>query len=94
MLSMDCPNVNWCVLSTLNEMRKDQEHAPLFETGSCGLYIVHGAFQTGFKSTKWNLDKVLKSMFNLLHDSPARREVYILESRSEEFAKSFVQHAG
>ena len=68
-------------------MRKDQEHAPLFETCSCGLHIVHAAFQTGVKSTKWNLGKVLKFMFNLFHDSPARREVYILESRSEEFAK-------
>ena len=49
MLSMDGPNVNWCVLSILNETRKDQEHAQLFETGSCGLHIVHGAFQTGVK---------------------------------------------
>ena len=89
MRSMDGPNVNWCVLSILNEMRKDQEHVPLFETGSCGLHIVHGAFQTCVKSTKWNFDKVLKSMFNLFHASPARREVYILESRSEEFAKRF-----
>ena len=89
MLSMDGPNVNWCVLSILNETRKDQEHAPLFETGSYGLHIVHRASQTGVESTKWSLDKVLKSMFNLFHDLPARREVYILESCSEEFAKRF-----
>ena len=28
-------------------------------------------------------------MFNLFHGLPARKEVYILESRSEEFAKRF-----
>ena len=88
MLSMDGPNVNWCIHSMLNVTRKAEEHAPLFGIGSCGLHIVHDGFKTGVKSTKWNLDQILKSMFNLSHDSPARREVYILECRNE-FPKRF-----
>lgn len=71
-LSMDGLNVNWKVLNLLNADRESNDRAKLFDIGSCGLHTVHHAFQRGVLSTDWSLDKVLRSMFNLFHDSPAR----------------------
>ena len=38
---------------------------------------MHVAFQTGIKATNWEVEKLLKAMFKLFHDSPARRDLYI-----------------
>ena len=35
---------------------------------------MHGAFKTGVESTDWKIKKILKAAFQILHDSPARRE--------------------
>ena len=40
-----------------------------------------------FKTTDWSLNKIVKAMWNLFHDSPARRETYIWESQSALFPK-------
>ena len=35
----------------------------IVRVGSCGLHVVHGAFETGFKATDyWNLCGILKAM--------------------------------
>ena len=44
--------------------------------GSCGLHTVHGAFQTGTATTTWNLGKIRKTMWQIFHDCPARRDAY------------------
>ena len=44
--------------------------------GSCGLHIIHGAFKSGVETTNWNIKKVLRIVFQILHDSPARQEDY------------------
>ena len=41
--------------------------------GSCGLHIIHGAFQTGATTTCWNIKGTLKAIYKLLYDSPALR---------------------
>ena len=76
-LSMDGPNTNWKVFELLFSYRNEKEWSNLLNLGSCGLHIVHGAFQTGIKATNWEVEKVLKAMFKLFHDSPARRDLYI-----------------
>ena len=38
--------------------------------GSCPQHTVHGAFEAG-TTNDWDVHKILKSMFCLLHDSPA-----------------------
>ena len=73
-LSMDGPNVNWALLDLLKEERSD---APaLLETGSCGLHIMHRAFQTGHEATGWKLDVLLSSLWYCFKDSPSRRSDY------------------
>ena len=46
--------------------------------GSCVQYI-HGAQKEGIHKSVWNLDKLLKLLFWLFNDSPARREAYLVE---------------
>ena len=41
----------------------------------------------GVLSTDLSMDTVLRSMFNLAHDSPGRREIYVTVSNVSTFAK-------
>ena len=53
---------------------------------SCNQYILHGAIQTAVETSVWNLDKVMKkAMYWLLHESPARREIYVSKGGSSTF---------
>ena len=73
---MDGPSVNWKFLNEVSKRRKDDELHALIEIGSCGLHIIHGAFKSGAEMTNWNIKQVLKGAFQILHDTPARREDY------------------
>ena len=48
-------------------------------------HIVLDALQNGFCKTDWNIDKVLKSMYFLCNDSPARRSIYNEVGNTDEF---------
>lgn len=89
-ISMDGPSTNWKVLELLNQKRTEDEDPTMVNIGSCGLHIVHGAFKTGMESSDWKIAKLLKSMWQLFHDSPARRELYIRLCESEQFPCRFV----
>ena len=82
-LSMDGPNTNWKVFELLFSYRDEKEWSNLLNLGSRGLQIVHSAFQTGIKATNWEFEKVLKAMFKLFHDSPARRDLSIKVTENE-----------
>ena len=74
-ISMDGPNVNWSFYSKVEKSRLDFD-VHLIDIGSCGLHIVHGAFQKGVEETEWKVDSVLHAMYHLLKGTPARREDY------------------
>ena len=57
----------------------------LLHIGSCAQHTIHGALKDGFQKSTWKIDKLLKSTFWLLHDSPARRDVYLTEGDSDTF---------
>ena len=76
MLGMDGSNVSWCVFDKINADREKHNHAPLFNVDSCGLYSIHGTFETGMTSNQWEISKMLKSMSSLFNKSPAL--IYIL----------------
>ena len=90
-LSMDGPNTNWKVLELLNDQRAESEIPQLLDIGSCGLHVIHGAFRTGVEATPWNMKKILKAMWQIFHDSPARRDIYIRETKSDVFSLRFVK---
>ena len=91
MLSMDGPNTNWTAHEKLKNIRSREENPQLFEVGSCGLHVIHGAFQSGVKTTGWEIEKIFKGMWRLFPDSPARRDTSITINRSDQFPLMFCQ---
>ncbi|XP_047123731.1 uncharacterized protein LOC124806683 [Hydra vulgaris] len=75
-VSMDGPSTNLKFLDDLNKHRKDNEMPQLINIGSCSLHVIHGAFKTAIESTAWNIKEILKGCWQILHDSPARRQDY------------------
>ena len=69
----------------LEENHNDKEYEQLMNIGSCGLHTAHSAFQTGSKTTTWNLGKIMKAIWQIFHDSPARRDVYTKICESKEY---------
>ena len=76
-LSMDGPSVNLNVLNEISKEREDAGLSKLINVGSCNLHVVHGALKSATEATGWNLKSIMKSSFQVLKDSPARREDYI-----------------
>ena len=73
-ISMDGPNVNLKFYRDfLVERQNFQPDIPIpIDIGFCGLHIIHGAFKTGFDETGWKIDNILRSLWYLFNDSPAR----------------------
>ena len=74
---MDTPNTNWKVMELLDNDRKDNDSPTILNIGSCGLHVIHGALKFGVEATDWALNKILRAMWKLFNDSPARRDTYI-----------------
>ena len=52
---------------------------------------MHGAFQAGHKAAGWTVNEMLRGMYGLFKDSPARRADYTTETGSTCFPKKFCQ---
>ena len=59
--------------------------------GSCDLHVVHGFFKSACEKTDWDIKGLLKSCFQLLKDSPARREAACLSLACQTILYSFVR---
>ena len=57
--------------------------------GSCGLHVVHAAFCAGCQATHWKIDGLLRALWYLFHDSPARRDDYTTVTGSTVFPLKF-----
>lgn len=88
-ISMDGPKANWSFLNLMNADRKELGMPELIEIGSCSLHVLHGAFRYGMEHTEWRLDTLLRALYYLFHDSPARREDFIAITGSSTFALNF-----
>ena len=82
-LSIDGPSVNWVVLEKLDDLLVENGHTKTFHIVSCAQHTVHGSFQTGVANTEWDIGKILKAMYYVLHVSPARREIYAREGKTK-----------
>ena len=67
-ISMDGPNVKF--LQKVQDDRIENEQPALIDIGSCGLHTVYGAF----KCTSCKLKKILSGSYQILPDSPLRRD--------------------
>ena len=81
-LAMDGPDVNWLVLNKLDDMLIANGNEKTVNIGSCAQHTVHGGFQTGTSNADWSIDKILKAMLFILHNSPARPEVNTQEGET------------
>lgn len=88
-LAMDGPTTNWSVLNLIDGCLEDGGFSNTINIGSCSLHILHGAFGTGIHITGWKIGKLMKAMFKILDESPARRDIYLREGTSEKFPQSF-----
>ena len=86
-LSMDGPSVNLKVVNKISKEREDAGLSKLINVGSCNLHVVHGALKSATEATGWNLKSIMKSSFQVLKDSPTRREDYICITESTVFAR-------
>ena len=75
-LSMDGPRVNIKLLQVVQDDRKDKELPHLLDIGTCGLHTLHGSFKTDIEKSEWEIKSLMKASFNMLHDSPDRRDDY------------------
>ena len=57
--------------------------------GSCNLHILHDTFKFGFNATGWEIKRLLKASFQILHDSVAHRVDFISITKSTKFPLAF-----
>ena len=88
-LSIDGQSTNWSVPDKRSLQHEGYELPPLENIGICELHMLHGTFKTVFQATDWSLDKILKTMWKLFHDSPTRSKTYIRLLQSELFPRKF-----
>ena len=62
-LAMDGPQVNTNILKLLDDKLVSENLSKTVNIGSCAQHIIHGALKTGTKSSEFDTDKILKSMF-------------------------------
>ena len=91
-VSSDGPNVNLLFLFNLTEQRKEEELDPLIDIGTCGLHTIHGSLKAGAKASGWELNNLLKAMWQFLHDSPTRRATYENITETLDYPLQFCGH--
>jgi hypothetical protein len=89
-IAMDGPNVNLKFLELFKEDRtRSEEPSEIVDLGTCNLHNIHNAFKVGARATDWEVQKVLKAAYYTLHDTPARREDFILKTQCTDFPMFF-----
>ena len=88
-LAMDGPSTNWNVLDLINDHQVASGFSITISIGSCSLHILHGGFQTGITNSGWCLGQLLRALYKIFDESPARREVYIRVGSSDKFPLKF-----
>ncbi|XP_060753828.1 uncharacterized protein LOC132864430 isoform X1 [Neoarius graeffei] len=93
-ISMDGPSVNKKLLRLFEE--DWTKEAPgirgLINLGTCGLHTVHGSFQQGEKESGWKIGDKLRALWQLFHDTPARRDDFIEITKTSTFPLKFCAH--
>ena len=62
----DGQNINQELLTMVKEKRlfENPQSPKLLEVGSCGVHVLHGAYNTDTSMTNWNLGKILKMLYS------------------------------
>ena len=73
---IDRPSVNLKFLQKVQDGRIENAHPALIGIESC-LHTVHEDFKCGAQSTGRKLKEILSGSYQILHDSPERRDDYL-----------------
>ena len=66
---------------------------PLVDIGTCGLHVIYVSLKIGAqKGTDWDIQKLLKSMWQFLHEAPEQRVLYENISESLDYPVKFCDH--
>uniref|UniRef100_A0A915ICP0 Uncharacterized protein n=1 Tax=Romanomermis culicivorax TaxID=13658 RepID=A0A915ICP0_ROMCU len=76
----------------VDDLTPDPKDPQMLLIGSCGLHLLHGAFQFAHKKVAWRLKSFLSSCYYRFKDSPARRSDFIHLIDCEIFPKKFCSH--
>ena len=88
-ISMDGPSVNVKFLKVVSDNRAQAELPQVIDIGTCPLHVLHGAFQTGAEAAGWKLKKILRALFQMFHQAPARRDDYVTVTKSTKYGLFF-----
>ena len=76
-VASDGPNVKLLFLKSMAEFQDEKEYLLLVDIETCGLYVIQISVNTGTqKGTDWDIQKLVKSIWQFLHEAPARRALY------------------
>ena len=90
-ISIDGLSVNWKFLELHNNEHREIYQKTLLSLGSCGLHVLHESFQTGHSGAEWNINTILRSMYNLFKQSPARKADFSVSNPNSKFPKKICQ---
>ena len=91
-LSTDGPNVNWKVSKEVSASMSEKLDKRLLNIGSCALHVFHNSIKAGLKECGWEIDTLLRSLYYLFHDSPARRDDFLSCTNSKLLPLKFCGH--
>nr|CAD7570838.1 unnamed protein product [Timema californicum] len=75
-LQSSCHSEDESVLKEHIKSVTDNEVCSLLNLGTCGLHVVHGSLRTGVESVDWDISSLLRHMYYLFTNSPARRALF------------------
>ena len=81
---------SWSVLNMLDSKLEENNLSKMINIRSCSKHTVHGTLKVGATKTEWGIDKILKALFWILSDSPARRDDCVREGGSEVFPLTYI----
>ena len=84
-LAVDGLTVNWNVFDLLDDELVSDNFSKILNIASFPKHTIHGSLKNGFQKSTWNMDKLLKSIFSILHDSPVKSDVYLQEGDTGKF---------
>nr|CAD7413859.1 unnamed protein product [Timema poppensis] len=67
----------------------DNEVCSLLNLGTCGLHVVYSSLRTGVESVDWDISSLLRHMYYLFTDSPARRALFTQLAECASFPLKF-----
>ena len=89
-VASDGPNVNPLFLKSVAVFQEEKKYLLLVDIGTCGLHVVVSLKTVAHKGTDWDIQKLLKPMWQFLHEAPAQRALY--NSKSLDYPVKICTH--